>query len=70
MSALSGTPADAASAQRLGRALLGALAMAPQDAQLRANLAALYRLYADKPGLSPFEPAELAQRQQVLGGVR
>lgn len=70
VSALSDTPADAASAQRLGRALLGALAMAPQDAQLRANLAALYRLYADKPGLSPFEPAELAQRQQVLRSAR
>lgn len=70
VSALSGKPADAATAQRLGQTLLGALALAPQDAQLRANLAALYRMYADQPGLSPFEPAELAQRQQVLGGGR
>lgn len=70
VSALVGAPADAASAQRLGRALLGALALAPQDAPLRANLAALYRLYADKPGWSPFDPTELAQRQQVLGAAR
>lgn len=66
VSSLISTPADAGSAQRLGRSLLGALAMAPGDAMLRANLAALYRVYADKPGWSPFGAAELAQRQQVL----
>jgi hypothetical protein len=66
LSSLSGQPGNPDNAQRLGRSLLGALAMAPQDATLRANLAALYRVYADKPGWSPFGAAELAQRQKVL----
>jgi hypothetical protein len=70
VSALMGTPGSPESAQRLGRSLLGALALAPEDAMLRANLAALYRVYADKPGWSPFAPAELAQRQQVLQSAR
>lgn len=70
VSGLVGVEANADSAQRLGRRLLGALALAPDDAMLRANLAALYRLYVDKPGLSPFAPAELAQRQQVLESAR
>lgn len=70
VSALVGTPASAESTQRLGRSLLGALALSPQDPVLRANLAALYALYADRPGFSPFAPAELAQRQQVLGAPR
>ena len=66
VSALSDVPAGPASAQRLGRGLLGALALAPQDPLLRANLAALYRAYADKPDWSPFGAAELAERQQLL----
>jgi hypothetical protein len=63
-------PAGPDGAQRLGRGLLGALALAPEDAMLRANLAALYRVYADKPDWSPFGAAELAERQQVLRSAR
>ncbi|WP_057297265.1 hypothetical protein [Pelomonas sp. Root1217] len=70
VSALDGVPAGPAAAQRLGQRLLGALALAPDDAMLRANLAALYRIYADKPGWSPFAPAELAERQQLLHSAR
>ncbi|WP_458232776.1 hypothetical protein [Roseateles sp. P5_E8] len=66
VTALTNVQGSPDSAQRLNRSLLGALAMAPDDAMLRANLAALYRVYADKPGWSPFGAAELAQRQQVL----
>lgn len=66
VSALSGVTGSPDSAQRLNRSLLGALALAPDDALLRGNLAALYRVYADKPGWSPFGAAELATRQQVL----
>lgn len=70
VSALNGVEGSPDSAQRLGRRLLGALALAPDDAVLRANLAALYRTYADQPSWSPFPPAELAQRQQVLKSAR
>jgi len=70
VTALSNVSGSPDSAQRLNRSLLGALAMAPDDALLRANLAALYRVYADKPGWSPFGAAELAQRQQVLEAAR
>lgn len=70
VTALSGVPAGPDSARRLGRGLLGALALAPEDAMLRANLAALYRVYADMPEWSPFAPAELAERQQVLRSAR
>lgn len=70
VSALIGVQGSPDSAQRLGRRLLGGLALAPEDALLRANLAALYRVYADKPAWSPFGPAELAARQQVLKSAR
>ena len=70
VSAVTGVPGSPDSAQRLGRNLLGALALAPDDALLRANLAALYRVYVGKPGWSPFDAAELAQRQEVLRSAR
>lgn len=70
VSALSGVPAGPDSAQRLGRSLLGGLALAPEDATLRANLAALYRVYAGRPDWSPFGAAELAERQQLLRSAR
>jgi len=70
VSAVSGLPAGPDSAQRLGRGLLGGLALAPEDALLRANLAALYRVYAEQPGWSPFGPTELAERQQLLRSAR
>lgn len=70
VSALSSVAGSPDSAQRLGRRLLGALALAPEDALLRANLEALYRVYADKPSWSPFAPGELAARQQLLKSAR
>lgn len=57
---------DAQTAHRLGQRLLGGLALAPGDTLLRANLAALYRVYAERPDWSPYGADELAARQQVL----
>ena len=70
VSALAGQPANAETAQTLGRNLLGALALAPEDTLLRANLTALYRAFAEEPRWSPFNAAELAERLQVLRSAR
>jgi hypothetical protein len=61
-------PLDAASAKALADELLAVLALDPRDALVRANLQALYRLYAQLPDWSPFTTEELAARQQLLGG--
>ncbi|KQV95551.1 hypothetical protein [Pelomonas sp. Root1237] len=61
-------PLDGASAKVLADELLAVLALDPNDTLVRANLKALYRLYAQRPDWSPFTAEELATRQQVLGG--
>ncbi|MEO6280987.1 hypothetical protein [Roseateles sp.] len=61
-------PLDAASAKALADELLAVLALDPHDTLVRANLQALYRLYAQRPDWSPFTADELAMRQQLLGG--
>lgn len=61
-------PLDGTTAKALADELLAVLALDPRDALVRANLQALYRLYAQRPDWSPFTPQELAMRQQLLGG--
>ena len=63
-------PLDAAGSAWLSKQLLGALAVSPTDKLVLANLAALYRLYAERPELSPYSNSELAARREVLGLAR
>jgi hypothetical protein len=57
---------DASSARRLGRRLVGALALDPADRIVLDNLDRLYRVYAERPEWSPFTATEIAQRQAVV----
>jgi hypothetical protein len=61
-----GATFDAPSSARLGSELVGALALAPGDAVVLDNLQRVYKLYADRPQLSPFDAREVKQRQQVI----
>ncbi len=70
MAQLAEAPLDAAASSRFSSQLLGALAVAPTDALVRANLVALYRLYAERPELSPFTKPELLARREVLNPSR
>lgn len=66
MAGLVGHPADARAAHALEQALLAALALNPDDAAARANLVALYRMYAKQPAWNPYSAQALAARQAVL----
>jgi len=62
-------PVDAATVDRLGRRLTGALALDPGDAIVLTNLRNVYSLYAAQPAWSPFAPQELSQRVAVVKGM-
>lgn len=58
---------NADSAARLSRELMGALALAPDNAQLLSNLERLYSFYEQqRPDWSPFEPEALRERQLIV----
>jgi hypothetical protein len=61
---------DAASAGELGRELVGALALAPSDGIVIANLDRLYQLYEEQPAWSPYAKPELSQRIEVVKALR
>ncbi len=66
VTALADTRLDAASAARLQRQLLAALALAPTDKLVLANLAQLYQLYEKEPSWSPLAPAELLEQAALV----
>lgn len=66
VAALAGAAPDAAAAEQLSQRLLAALALSPRDPQVLANLQALYGVYAQRPDWSPWPPAELAERREML----
>lgn len=61
---------DAKAADRLGRELLGALALDPSDRTVLGNLDHLYRLFAARPDWSPFPPEALSERLKVVRAGR
>ena len=66
VTALADTVLDAASVARLQRQLLAALALAPTDKLVLANLAQLYQFYENKPGWTPLAPAELREQMALV----
>ena len=66
MTALADTRLDAASVARLQRQLLAALALAPTDKLVLANLAQVYQLYEKEPGWSLLAPAELREQAALV----
>lgn len=70
VAALSTATPDRAAAEQLSQRLLAALALSPRDPQVLGNLQALYGLYAQRPDWSPWPPAQLAERQQLLRSAR
>jgi len=66
VTALAGAKLNAASVARLQRQLLAALALAPTDKIVLANLAQLYQLYEKEPGWSPLDPAELREQAALV----
>lgn len=66
VAAMTGAAPSAAAAEQLSQRLLAALALSPRDPQVLANLQALYGLYAQRPDWSPWPPAELAERREML----
>jgi len=63
---LASGPLNGASAARWSADLLGALALAPDDRQVLANLDRLYSVYAARPDWSPFAPAALQERRELV----
>jgi hypothetical protein len=70
VAALAGAAPEPAAAEQLSQRLLAALALSPRDPQVLGNLQALYGVYAQRPDWSPWPPAELAERQDVLRSAR
>jgi hypothetical protein len=61
---------DGPGAARLSKELLGALALDPRNDVVLGNLDRLYRVFTDRPVLSPFGAAELASRMAAVKVAR
>ncbi len=66
VASLAGAAPGAAAAEQLSQRLLAALALSPRDPQVLGNLQALYGMYAQNLSWSPWPPAELAERREML----
>lgn len=58
------------SGARLVQGLLDAVAVAPQNPELLANLETLYRQFQQRPAHSPFAASELTERLATLQKIR
>lgn len=63
-------PFNAEVLTRLGRELVGAVALDPSDAIALGNLDRVYRLFESHPPLSPYSTDELKQRLAVVQSAR